>query len=196
MIETERLILRSWRDEDLDPFHAINSHPEVMATLGPVMSRDEVAALIERVAAIEAEHEHTFWALERREDARLIGWCGANRSTVGPINGQHEIGWRLARDAWGMGYVTEAAGATLGWLFASRRDDAVWAITSTGNTRSRAVMERLEMRYRSDLDFSHPKLAEGDPLRPHVTYALSRVDWEAKLPLPQSPTARSSSQRS
>jgi len=179
-LETERLVLRSWREGDVDPFHAINSDPDVMATLGPVMSRDEVAALIDRVTAIETEHGHTFWALERREDARLIGWCGVIRGSVGPIVGKLEIGWRLARDAWGLGYVTEAARATLGWLFANRDDDAAWAITSVSNQRSRAVMERLGMSYRPELDFDHPKIAAGDPLRRHVAYALTRAEWAAR----------------
>jgi RimJ/RimL family protein N-acetyltransferase len=179
VIATERLILRSWRDDDVDPFHAISSDPAVMATLGPVMSRDEVAALIARVAGIEAEHGHTFWALERKEDARLIGWCGVIPGAVGPIAGKLEIGWRLARDAWGRGYVSEAARATLDWLFEALREDTAWAITSVGNVRSRAVMERLGMTYRRELDFAHPKLAEDDPLCPHVTYSLGRGDWKA-----------------
>ena len=113
-LETERLVLRSWRDADLDPFHSLCSDPEVMATLGPVMSRDEVAALIERMRGIEAEHGHCFWAMVRRADERLIGWCGAIRGSVGPIVGKVELGWRMARDCWGAGYATEAARAALG----------------------------------------------------------------------------------
>jgi RimJ/RimL family protein N-acetyltransferase len=175
-LETERLVLRSWRADDLEPFHAINADPEVMATLGPVMSRDEVAALIARMEEIEGRAGHCFWALERRSDASLIGWCGAIPGTVGPIAGKPEIGWRMARQAWGQGYATEAAHATLDWLFANRPDDAAWAITSTGNRRSRAVMERLGMSHCLELDFDHPSLAEGDPLRPHVAYRLDRAD--------------------
>jgi RimJ/RimL family protein N-acetyltransferase len=180
MIETERLILRSWRDADIDPFHAINSDPEVMATLGPVMSRDEVAALIERIGAIEIEHGHTFWALERKQDQRLIGWCGLIRGSVGPIVDQLEIGWRMARDCWGAGYVSEAARASVDWLFANRPDPAVWAITTTENHRSRAVMERLGMTCRPELDFDHPKIAPGDPLRRHVAYQLQRAKWSSR----------------
>lgn len=176
-LETDRLVLRSWRDADLDPFHAICSDPEVMATLGPLMSRDEVAAMIGRVCGIEAEHGHTFWALERKDDARLIGWCGAIRGNAGPVDGKTEIGWRLARDTWGQGYVSEAARATVDWCFAELSDDALWAITSTGNVRSRAVMERLGMQYRPELDFDHPKIAPGAPLRRHVAYELPRTTW-------------------
>lgn len=171
-IESARLILRSWRASDLDPFHAINADPEVMATLGPVMSRDEVAALIERMNALEARDGHCFWALERRSDARLIGWCGVIRGTVGPVAGKAEIGWRLARDCWGHGYAAEAARTSAAWAFANLDGEPVWAITSQGNQRSRAVMARIGMRHHPDLGFEHPRLAPDDPLRPHVTYSL------------------------
>ncbi len=176
-IETERLVLRSWQPEDLVPFAAICADPQVMATLGPVLDRVQTAALIDRVTALETAHGHTFWALERREDAVLIGWCGVIRGTDGPVSGKAEIGWRLARETWGHGYATEAARGALGWLFANLADDAAWAITHTGNTRSRAVMARLGMRYQPEVDFDHPKLAADSPLRPHVTYALSRDAW-------------------
>jgi RimJ/RimL family protein N-acetyltransferase len=176
-LETERLTLRSWRAEDASAFHAVNSDPEVMATLGPVMSKAEVAALIERMQGIEAEHGHCFWAMERRDDARLIGWCGAIVGSAGPIAGKREIGWRLARDCWGQGLVSEAARATVDWLFAERADVSVWAITATANHRSRAVMERLGMRYRPELDFDHPRLAADDPLLRHVAYELPRSAW-------------------
>lgn len=177
MIETERLVLRSWRKDDVDAFLAVNADPEVMATLGPVMDRDGVAALIERMQRIEYEHGHCFWAMVRRADDLLIGWCGAIRGSVGPIVAKPEIGWRMRRDCWGHGYVTEAAGATLDWLFANREDDAAWAITNTDNARSRAVMERLGMRYQPGLDFDHPKIAAGDPLLRHVTYRIGREEW-------------------
>lgn len=150
-----------------------------MATLGPVLDSAQTAALIARVAAMEAADGYTFWALERRDDARLIGWCGVIRGSDGPVVGKAEIGWRLASDCWGYGYASEGARAAVAWLFANLPDDAAWAITHTGNARSRAVMERLGMRYQPELDFAHPKLAENDPLRPHVTYALSRADWPA-----------------
>ncbi len=66
-LETERLLLRSWREEDVAPFHEICSDPEVMATLGPVMTVPEVAALIGRMQVSQAEHGHCCWAMVRRE---------------------------------------------------------------------------------------------------------------------------------
>ncbi|TXH18167.1 MAG: N-acetyltransferase [Gammaproteobacteria bacterium] len=176
-LETERLLMRSWRDDDLAPFHAVCSDPDVMATLGPVMSREEVAALIERMRGIEAEHGHCFWALVRKEDDQLIGWCGAIRGSVGPIVGQPELGWRMARSAWGKGYVTEAARAALDWVLANRSDAAAYAITNTENWRSRAVMERIGMSCLEGGDFDHPRLAADDPLLRHVTYRITREEW-------------------
>ena len=179
-IETERLVLRSWQAEDADAFLVVNSDPEVMATLGPVMDRDQVAATIVRMQGIEAEHGHCFWAMIRREDDRLIGWCGAIRGSVDPIKDKAEIGWRMARDAWGHGYATEAAAATLDWLFANRADDAAWAITTPANRGSRAVMERLGMTYLPELDFDHPRVPDGDPLSRHVTYRITREQWRTR----------------
>ena len=176
-IETERLVLRSWRAEDRAPFAAICADPQVMATLGPVLDRTGSDALLDRVEAQEAADGHTFWALERRSDGALIGWCGVIRGDAGPVAGKAEIGWRLAHDAWGHGYASEAARASTNWLFTNLADDAAWAITNTGNARSRAVMERLGMRHHPDLDFDHPRIAEGELLRPHVAYSLQRSDW-------------------
>lgn len=173
-LETDRLVLRAWRDEDIAPFHRICSDSEVMATLGPPLSRDETAALVARMQGLQGEFGHCFWALERRADARLIGWCGVIRGSVGPVEGKPEIGWRLARDTWGQGFASEAARASIAWAFANLADGAVWAITSVGNVRSRAVMERLGMQYRADLNFDHPRVPHGDPLVPHVTYMLGR----------------------
>jgi RimJ/RimL family protein N-acetyltransferase len=179
-LETARLVLRPWREEDIDDLCNIQSDPEVMATLGPVMDRREVAASIKRMQAIEAAHGFTFWAMERREDRRVIGCCGVKNGAVGPIVGEPEIGWRMARDCWGNGYVTEGATATLEWLFAHRANNAAYAITNTENHRSRAVMERLGMRYQPGQDFDHPDLAENDPLLRHVTYRIGRKEWTTR----------------
>mgnify|MGYP001390940754 CR=1 FL=1 len=179
MIETGRLILREWRDEDIAPFHAICSDPQVMATLGPLMSYEDTAALISRCHDDQARDGHCLWALERREDARLIGLCGLIRGTAGPVTGKPELGWRLASDCWGHGYASEAARGAADWAFANLTDEAVWAITNVDNVRSRAVMERLGMHYRPDLDFDHPKIPVGHPLRPHVAYSLERQEWLA-----------------
>src|SRR3546814_12399775 len=97
MIESERLVMRPWRDEDVAPFQRICSDLEVMATLGPPLDLEATAARIGWMRAHEAEQGHCFWALNRREDARLIGWCGVIGGDMGPVADRVEIGWRPAR---------------------------------------------------------------------------------------------------
>jgi RimJ/RimL family protein N-acetyltransferase len=176
-IETERLVLREWGEADIGPFHAICSDPVVMATLGPLMSVEQVAARVAQMQTMQAELGHCFWALERQSDARLIGWCGVIRGTAGPVNGKAELGWRLASDCWGHGYASEAARAAADWVFANLADDAAWAITTVENHGSRAVMQRLGMTYQPELDFDHPNVPMDDPLLRHVTYRIGRDEW-------------------
>lgn len=171
-LETERMILRDWREEDLDDFHRLGEDPRVMEFLGGVFTREQSAALIADLRRRASRWGCTFWAVERKEDARVIGFTGAARGTVPQISGDLEIGWRLAHDCWGKGYATEAARATLDWARDNCSDRLVVAITTVANKGSRAVMERLGMRYMPERDFDHPKVPRGNPLRPHVLYEM------------------------
>jgi RimJ/RimL family protein N-acetyltransferase len=172
-LETERLILRSWRLEDRAPFHAMCSDPQVMEHLGPLMTHTESDALIDRVVAREAKHGHTVWAMVRKDDGAFLGWCGIVIVPEGiPIAGQPEIGWRLAHHAWGQGYAKEAAIMSLDWAFGVRNMDRVWAYTSAGNERSWGLMERLGMARHHDLDFDHPSVPDDSPLKAHITYSI------------------------
>jgi RimJ/RimL family protein N-acetyltransferase len=145
-----------------------------MATLGPLMTFEQTAAVVQRLQDLQARDGHCFWAVERRNDTRLIGWCGLIRGNAGPVEGKAEIGWRLASDCWGHGYASEAARASLTWAFRNLDDPTVWAITSVGNDRSRAVMERIGMEYVEGGDFDHPAVPQGSPLRRHVLYKVDR----------------------
>ena len=177
-LETERLILREWRDADIESFHAICSDPIVMATLGPLMTRDQVAVSIARMQRLQRELGHCFWAMERKADSQLIGWCGIIRGDADtPVAGKVEAGWRMTPSTWGKGYVTEAAIASVQWAFNTLPDDAVWAITTTENRASRAVMHRLGMVHLPELDFDHPKVEVDSPLLRHVTYSIDRYTW-------------------
>jgi RimJ/RimL family protein N-acetyltransferase len=176
MIETERLILRKWRNDDVDPFAAMCADPRVMATLGTVMTRPETMALIDRLVSLQARDGHCFWALEKRYTGEFIGWCGLIRGNAPTIAGKLEIGWRLAHDHWGQGYAREAAQAALDWGFANRvDDDSIWAVTTPGNSRSWGLMQRLGMVRNRALDFDHPLVPDGSPLKRHITYCITRA---------------------
>lgn len=175
MIETERLLLRDWRDADRPPFREMSRDPRVMATLGPVMTAEQSDALIDRVIARRQIDGHTFWAMIRRSDDAFLGWCGLVRAGAElPIAGELEVGWRLSADHWGHGYAREGALASLGWAWAHTGADRVVAITAEVNERSRHVMERIGMSRVSDGDFDHPNVAVDSVLRPHVLYAIDR----------------------
>lgn len=176
MIETDRLILRPWCDEDREPFWAMARDPLVMEYLPP-LTRAESDAAVDRMIATEREYGHAFWALERKAQGDFIGFCGL-LPPRSPLF-EYEIGWRLARHAWGQGLAREAAEASLAWAWQNLTVPAIVAITNIGNTRSWGLMERLGMIRYPDEDFDHPALAEGDPLRPHILYRIHRPSPEA-----------------
>ena len=171
MIETERLLLRPWREADRDPFFALNSDPAVMEFL-PAGDRADSDAAVDRMIATQAEHGHCFWAVERKADAAFLGFCGPMPARE-PLH-EVELGWRLNRDAWGFGYASEGARASLAWCWDNLDTPTVMAITVPANVRSRAVMERIGMAYVDGGDFDHPALPEGHPLRRHVLYRAHR----------------------
>lgn len=174
MIETDRLIIRPWRDADRAPFAAMGQDPDVMRHLGPLMNRAESDAVVDRLIAIQAVLGHTFWALQRRDGGEFTGFCGLKMMPMGiaGLSGTPEIGWRLPRAAWGQGFASEAARACLAWGWRQGMT-RIAAMTTADNSRSQAVMRRIGMIGRPDLAFDHPALAADDPLRPHVAFEIT-----------------------
>lgn len=169
MLRTERLILRPWRDADIEPFVAMSADAEVMRYLLP-MDRERASAWIERAKAHEREHGFCFWAVEVPGVMKLAGAVGlAQVAAPYPFAPAVEIGWRLARAAWGQGYAEEAARACLDFGFALAIPEIV-AFTVPDNTRSWRLMERLGMTRDADGDFDHPRVAAGHALRRHILY--------------------------
>jgi RimJ/RimL family protein N-acetyltransferase len=174
LIETERLILRPWRDADREAFAAINGDPRVADWLGGVRSRAESDATVDRINAHIAEHGYGFWAAERKADRRLVGMIGLKLMDETPPGPCLEMGWRLAHDTWGQGYATEGAAAALAWGFGNTDAPEIIAFTARSNLASQAVMRRIGMTPAPDRDFLHPELAEDHPLRPHVVFVARR----------------------
>ncbi len=177
-LRTPRTVLRRWHDDDLRPFAELNADPEVMeffpATLAPV----ESTAMVERIEQAFETNGFGLWALEI--DGRLAGFTGLNRTTFDTPMGPHvEIGWRLARWAWGHGYATEAADEVLRDGFERVGLTEMYSFTTVTNVRSRAVMERLGMHHRAELDFDHPRTPGWWGQR-HVVYHLAAGDWRAR----------------
>lgn len=175
-LETERLILRQWRDEDLEPFAAMSRDEQVMRWLGGVLTGDGARAYIDRAHDAFARLGMCRFAIERRADGVFLGACGLMPSFEAlPIPPFVDLGWRLSREAWGNGYATEAARAVLHDGFTRLDLAEINAITAAINLRSCAVMERLGMAYDAELSgFPGPGHAEEDPMRPTVLYRALR----------------------
>ena len=176
MIETARLTLRAPTDADRDAIAALNADPRVGQWLGGVRSRAESDALVDRIQACIAQHGFGFWAAERRVDGLLVGLIGLLPMEPGdlPLDPGVEIGWRLSPAAWGGGYATESAAAALAWGLANLSVDEIVSFTARTNLKSQAVMRRIGLERDESRDFDHPRLAVGDPLRPHVVFCKRR----------------------
>lgn len=174
MIETERLILRAFRDEDRAAFATINGDPRVGDWLGGTIDRAASDALIDRINAQIASDGCGFFAAEEKADQRLVGMIGIRMQRDAPPAPCLELGWRLAVEAQGRGLATEGAEALLSWGFANRDAAEILAWTAATNLRSQAVMRRIGMTPDPARDFDHPALTEDHPLRRHVVFAAQR----------------------
>ena len=172
---TPRLVLREWREEDLEPFARMNADPRVMEFMLKSLDRSESEGMLDRIRLHFKEHGFGLWVVEEIETARFLGFVGLLvprfEAAFTPCV---EIGWRLAFENWGQGFATEAATAALAYGFEILNLEAVVAFTTRGNLRSRAVMERLGMTYDPADDFEHPLVPVGHPLRLHVLYRIKR----------------------
>ena len=179
MIETRRLLLRNWREEDIEPFILhLNTEP-VMRWLGGVRPPQEHRDIVrDRVMRWQEERGFTFWVVERKADSALLGFCGLKlASDPGtPVEGQHEVGWRLREDAWGQGYAKEAASASLDFAFGRLGAPHVVALTVAENQASWGLMERLGMTRRPDLDYEGPDWSAG----PVIVYRIEREKWTGR----------------
>ena len=173
-LQTERLVLRRWRDDDREPFAALNADPVVMEHFPAPLSRQESDALVDRIEAGFREHGFGWWAVEA--DGAFLGFTGLSvPSFEADFLPSVEIGWRLARSAWGRGLATEAATAALEVAFGPLGLAEVVSFTATTNSASEAVMRRIGMTRAGT--FEHPRVPEGHVLREHVLYRAEATTW-------------------
>jgi RimJ/RimL family protein N-acetyltransferase len=189
VIRTERLVMRRWREDDREPFAAMNADPEVMRYFPAPLDRATSDALVDRIEDLFRRQGFGLWALEvagpelantelanteLANTGEFIGFTGLNPMPGGvPGAGGLEVGWRLARRAWHQGYATEAAVAAAGVAFRGVGQAEIWSMTAVLNQPSQAVMRRLGMTLHARFD--HPGVEAGHPLRPHVAYRLPRT---------------------
>lgn len=189
-VETERLILRDWRDADWKAFFRHTNTGGVMRWLGGLMDQGGQSRMRARLESYRDEYGHNFWVVERKADGgylagELLGFCGLKRANQeGAPIGDFEIGWRLREDAWGRGYAREAAEASLRAGFEQFGAPHIIALTVEQNIASWGLMERLGMWRRPDLDFASTDFDPGGGTI--IVYSLTREEWERGRDAPAS----------
>jgi RimJ/RimL family protein N-acetyltransferase len=176
LIQTERLLLRRWTEEDREPFYRLNADPRVMEFMLACLTRPESDLLVERITEHFRKRNFGLYAAELRENQSFIGYIGlAVPSFEASFTPCVEIGWRLSADHWGRGLATEGARGVVKHAFGELGLDEIVSFTVPENARSRRVMEKIGMTHDASEDFDHPNLPEGHPLRRHVLYRLQRA---------------------
>jgi len=179
ILETERLILRQWRDDDYPVYTRLTSDPEVMRYFPSLLSSEESIGQAHRLKNKIAEQGWGFWAVEVKEKGEFIGFIGlsaVDENSGIPHAPMIEVGWRLLATHWGKGYATEGAKRAIQYAFEELDVSEVYSFTALINEPSQRVMIKSGMKNTGE-DFKHPKLPSGDKLACHCLYLIKREDW-------------------
>lgn len=175
MYRTERVLLREWAKADIEPFSQMCADPQVMRYFPSVMTYDECVGFIERQMQGHIENGFGRWAIEI--EGVFAGFTGLGRATVATtFTPCVEVGWRLAPWAWGKGFASEAAKESLRIGFEEHQISEIFSFTTQSNTPSEAVMKRIGMQRREDLDFDHPN-TPGWWGQSHIVYSIGQATW-------------------
>jgi len=177
VVQTNRLVLRQWRDDDRPEFSAMNADPNVMRYFPSTLNAQESDALIDRFSGDIDSAGWGFWAAERIDTGEFIGFIGINYSAEGlPFAPCVDIGWRLAAKHWGLGFATEGARGAMDYAFWQVNLNQLVSMTSVGNTASERVMQKLGM-VKQAANFMHPALEDGHSLQEHLLYSITSKQW-------------------
>lgn len=175
ILETERLILRTWREEDINSMAAINQDPKVCEFLPAIGNRATTEVSVRKIMQHYEQHEYCLYAVELKSTHEFIGWTGlAIPSFEAHFTPSIEIGWRLNSRDWNQGYATEAAKAVLHYAFTTLKLNEIVSFTAINNKASRRVMEKIGLHHNPYDDFDHPSLEKSSPLCRHVLYRISK----------------------
>lgn len=179
VIETERLILRTWENKDIDPMAQIDQDPKVCEHLPAIGNRSATEALIKHIMRHYEQHGFSLYAVELKATHELIGFLGLMiPSFEAHFMPAVEIGWRLSSKHWGQGYATEGATAVLDYAFNQLGLKEIVSLTVPANVRSIRVMEKIGMKRDISDNFHHPKLPSNHPLSMHVLYRITKNNKE------------------
>lgn len=174
-LKTERLIIRNWKEEDRDLFHLINSDDTVMKYFPFRRTHAQSDKMMNELKDEVKELGYGYTAVELKETGECIGFCGLHHCKAEPVIAYEniEIGWRLATEYWGKGYITEAALRLIVYGFEELHLDEIISFAVHANDKSFAVMERIGMKRDASKDFDHPRVPDTHPdLKRHLYYAI------------------------
>ena len=181
-LQTKRLILRPWKESDLEPFARLNADPRVMEFFPSVLTREKSDAMVLRVQAKIEQRGWGWWAVSAPGVEELMGFIGMDDVDAAfPFAPAVEIGWRLKAECWGRGYASEGALACLRYGFETLGLEEIVAFTAVQNIRSQSVMKKIGMHRDPKDDFDHSKLPEGHWLRRHVLYRIRKDEWYTQM---------------
>ncbi|HSZ32260.1 MAG TPA: GNAT family N-acetyltransferase [Puia sp.] len=169
VIETERLILRHWKNKDVTPFIEMCADRKVMEFLSAPLTPMEAQITVKRIHSHFKKHGFGLYAIEQKESKKFIGFTGFMIP-----NFEHfftpcvEIGWRIKSTEWKKGFATEAAAACLKFGFSKLGFKKIHSFTSIHNLASERVMQKIGLLRKGT--FFHPMLPSGHLLSEHVLY--------------------------
>lgn len=167
-----RLGFRTWQDDDVDAMAAINADPEVMKYFPALQDRQQTALFIARMQAMYKTRGYCYFPVETLDTGTFIGFTGLMwQDYDAPFTPCTDMGWRLAANAWGKGYATEAAIRCIKYAFEDLKLEKVVATAPGVNLPSIRVMQKAGMRYLQD--FNHPRLKGDLRLERCVLYGRS-----------------------
>lgn len=172
-IETSRLILRDWKDSDLEPFCQLNADEQVMKYFPKTLSEKETNELYEVIVSEFLDCGFGLYAVESKENNEFIGFIGFHKATFdADFTPCIEIGWRLKKEAWGRGYATEGAKACLTYGFDTLGFKEIYSFTADINVPSKNVMNKIGMSFIKMFD--HPKVERSSELSKHVLFHIEK----------------------
>jgi RimJ/RimL family protein N-acetyltransferase len=174
-IETERLLLREWTDEDRAPFVRMNGDPMVMEYLPRSLDEKASNKLVDRFQEHFEKYGYGLYAIERKEDAEFVGFCGLkNVEFDAPFTPAIEIAWRLDYEYWGKGYGSETGKAVFAHGHKKLKIKEIVSFTVHDNVRTISLIEKVGMKKVEGGDFDYPTLPKGHPLGRFVLYKSTK----------------------
>jgi RimJ/RimL family protein N-acetyltransferase len=175
LFKSERLGFRNWVENDIAKMAKISADPEVMEYFPTTASVSQTEEFVNRMMKMYDEKSYCYYAVDRLSDSKFIGFIGlCDQTYESPFTPCIDIGWRLDKEFWGMGYATEGAKQCLEYAFNELKINDVKAVATLINIKSISVMKKIGMV--RVLDFDHSKMLDNARLKKCVCYEIKKEE--------------------